>query len=123
MFLRFFDKVEVANFEVASDAFSTFKVRERSNGSRSRAAKRWVWGREGWGFGELGIEMMVLARRKRSALWHHPCPAPVLRAGRLQLVGACRGRGRLVMEAWRPCDRMAMGCPMGWTAGGGLWWA
>ncbi len=27
-FIDFFDQVEVANFEVASDAFSSFKVRE-----------------------------------------------------------------------------------------------
>lgn len=27
LFLEFFDKIQVANFEVASDAFSTFKVR------------------------------------------------------------------------------------------------
>ena len=26
LFMSFFEKVEVANFEVASDAFSTFKV-------------------------------------------------------------------------------------------------
>lgn len=29
LFMNFFEKVEVANFEVASDAFSTFKVRGR----------------------------------------------------------------------------------------------
>lgn len=37
VFLRFFDKVEVANFEVASDAFSTFKVRGGSGGHSCRA--------------------------------------------------------------------------------------
>lgn len=29
LFMEFFEKVEVANFEIASDAFSTFKVRKR----------------------------------------------------------------------------------------------
>jgi hypothetical protein len=30
MFLEFFERVDVANFEIASDAFSTFKVRHRA---------------------------------------------------------------------------------------------
>ena len=30
LFMSFFEKVEVANFEVASDAFSTFKVSDIS---------------------------------------------------------------------------------------------
>ena len=30
LFMNFFEKVEVANFEVASDAFSTFKVRNQA---------------------------------------------------------------------------------------------
>jgi hypothetical protein len=40
MFLEFFDRVEVANFEIASDAFATFKVgyrcRERTCAPVSR---------------------------------------------------------------------------------------
>lgn len=31
-FNRFFDLVEVANFEIASDAFASFKVRQRRKG-------------------------------------------------------------------------------------------
>jgi len=36
-FMNFFDRVEVANFEIASDAFSSFKVRQHSTAQRSAA--------------------------------------------------------------------------------------
>jgi hypothetical protein len=46
-FMSFFEKVEVANFEIASDAFTTFKVRARRVGAygapgclRARARRR-----------------------------------------------------------------------------------
>jgi hypothetical protein len=65
VFLKFFDKVVVANFEIASDAFSTFKVR-RAQCSETAAVERASCTT---GEGALGYRAMKLLGTLPTATW------------------------------------------------------